>query len=564
MTPRRLIVEELESRLAPATLVSPKLVTYRDTDGDRVAVRLSKPLLTAANVDTVFQFNQGQVNGNNSTGQQLQAIDLTGLAAGGVTLTIQATRTPQGGNGRAAVGFINADGLDLFDVTVDGDLGRIVVGDNDASTRGIRRLHVASLGASGLSTQASGGTLESVITGKMASLTIDGSIVGARIRTEGGTHPNMGTVHIGGSIKGGSTTESGELACLGHLTNLYIGGSIIGGTGINSGQVVAGSIGTGLIKGNIVGGSANFSGQVFCNAIGNLQLDGSIQGGSAYASGQLFADQHITNLLVKGSIIGGTAPRTGGIYVNQGELTQCVIKGKIQGGDLSGATSINNTGYVQALQIGDLTVKGSVIAGNDTGGGNLVFSGAILAGFDIHKLRVGGSLVGNTTHAVTIAAAGAFDPTPTTDYAIGAISIQGRVENAQILAGWLANSPALTTPDPVAVNPDAQIGSIVVGKRWIASNLVAGITPGTDALFGTADDQVISSSGDQAAIHSRIDQLWIKGQVLGTAATDDHFGIVAQGIVHFKLGNVVQGLQPAPVKDVRELAATGDVTLREV
>lgn len=43
-------VEVLESRLAPATLISPTTLTYRDVDGNNVTVHLSKPLLTSATI----------------------------------------------------------------------------------------------------------------------------------------------------------------------------------------------------------------------------------------------------------------------------------------------------------------------------------------------------------------------------------------------------------------------------------------------------------------------------------------------------------------------------------
>jgi hypothetical protein len=39
----RIEVEQLETRLAPATLVNHNTVTYRDVDGDSVTVSISKP-----------------------------------------------------------------------------------------------------------------------------------------------------------------------------------------------------------------------------------------------------------------------------------------------------------------------------------------------------------------------------------------------------------------------------------------------------------------------------------------------------------------------------------------
>src|SRR5262245_35289460 len=69
-------LEPLETRLAPATLVSPFKLTYQDKDGDNVAVIFSKPILNAGNVNSILTFDSGLVNGSNLTKQQLQRIDL--------------------------------------------------------------------------------------------------------------------------------------------------------------------------------------------------------------------------------------------------------------------------------------------------------------------------------------------------------------------------------------------------------------------------------------------------------------------------------------------------------
>ncbi len=71
-------VETLESRVLLATLVSANKLTYQDADGDDVEVAFSKPILTPANVNTIFTFNSGTVNGSNATKQQLLKINLVG------------------------------------------------------------------------------------------------------------------------------------------------------------------------------------------------------------------------------------------------------------------------------------------------------------------------------------------------------------------------------------------------------------------------------------------------------------------------------------------------------
>ena len=77
----RLQVEQLETRLVPATWVSPTTVTYTDVDGDRVTVVSSKPLFQAEHLDSLFTFNPPFATGP----QQLQVLRLTlfaGAASG--------------------------------------------------------------------------------------------------------------------------------------------------------------------------------------------------------------------------------------------------------------------------------------------------------------------------------------------------------------------------------------------------------------------------------------------------------------------------------------------------
>src|SRR5262245_35938780 len=71
-------LEPLESRYAPASMVSSTKLSYRDADGDSVAVTFSKPILNAGNVNDVFQFDVGDAKSGNAAPQQLQKIILKG------------------------------------------------------------------------------------------------------------------------------------------------------------------------------------------------------------------------------------------------------------------------------------------------------------------------------------------------------------------------------------------------------------------------------------------------------------------------------------------------------
>ena len=65
---------------------------------------------------------------------------LVGTLNSRAPVTITARRGPIGGDGLIAVGFIDAGGIDLGKVVVDGDLGRIEAGDTTDPTRGLKSL----------------------------------------------------------------------------------------------------------------------------------------------------------------------------------------------------------------------------------------------------------------------------------------------------------------------------------------------------------------------------------------------------------------------------------------
>src|SRR5262245_7823611 len=68
--PTILSLEHLESRYAPATLLSPTKISYQDADGDSVTVTFSKPILNAGNVNAIFTFDKGDAKSGNAAMQQ--------------------------------------------------------------------------------------------------------------------------------------------------------------------------------------------------------------------------------------------------------------------------------------------------------------------------------------------------------------------------------------------------------------------------------------------------------------------------------------------------------------
>jgi hypothetical protein len=413
-------LQTLETRETPATLVSPTTVTYQDTDGDDVTVRFSKPVLTAANVNTVFQFNQGTVIGSNGVEQQLWEIDLAGLggAAKGTAVSVLAARSPiHGGNGMANVGHIDATGIDLGAVVVDGDLGQINAGDVTTTTRGVASLTVQSMGRFGANTQAPGGDLASSIKGAIDRIAVKSDFNGARIDTSGGLDGRVGTIAIGGSIIGGALPSSGLFNVTGDIGSVTVKGNIIGGTSANSGVIYCeGKLGSLTVGGSVIGGTGDQAGTILSqNGFGTVKIAGDLIGngwvsGTVYAFG---AGKTIGSVTIGGSVIGGTKEFSGTIYSN-GSIGPVTVRGDLRGGFGSNSGLIDTVnGNLGPIVIGRSVIGGSgqdsaqirsphkiasVLIGGSLQGGLGIKSGRLESGGDMGSVTVRGSILGGDDH----------------------------------------------------------------------------------------------------------------------------------------------------------------------
>jgi hypothetical protein len=166
----------------------------------------------------------------------------------------------------------------------------------------------------------------------------------------------------------------------------------------------------------------------------------------------------------------------------------------------------------------------------------------VRASDSIGPIIVKGSLLGNSTNAVFITARGQVHPTTTTDVAVASLTVGGSVRFTNIYLGY--------SPDALGQNADAQIGSVIVAHDWVASNLIAGIDPGPDAMFGDADDTKLAGNfgagpvKDDPNIISQIGSITIGGQVLGDAGTNNTYGFGAEKIGTVTIDGMVVPLKP--------------------
>jgi hypothetical protein len=357
----------------------------------------------------------------------------------------------------------------------------------------------------------------------------------------------------------------------GKIGSVAIGGSVAGGTAQFSGGIHAfRSIGTVAIGGSVLGGSGQSSGEIFSGRdIGTIEIGGDLNGGSGDGSGLIQPLGMLKKIVIHGSLIGGSNPGgtvTGSGGIVGGSIGTLKIDGNVRGASVSDSDSAEQSAYIASKgRIAHVIVGGSIITGTDnsTSGPGLVNNATIRARDDIGSLFVGGDVTGNDTQRVLITARGQAMPTATTDLAIGKITINGNIEQAEILAGF---DFSLMSGTPDAANGNAQIGAVKVGGDWIASSISAGVDSNGNG-FGNANDSVIDMPSGAAtdAIVAKIASITIGGTVTGTASSGDHFGFVAQQIGAFTAGGFTAPLTSATDAPIDFSFGTGhDVTLREI
>jgi hypothetical protein len=390
----------------------------------------------------------------------------------------------------------------------------------------------------------------SIVGHAVGTVVIHGDLAGGAGNASGAilTETTMGNVTIGGSLFGNAAAGSGSIAIIitadhpvGRIGNVTIGGSVSAIGGIASGGIygagVAGEhLGAVKIGGDWHAESGNISGQISVPDVASITLEGSLFGGNFHdhagywhgdkvgaiviggdlvggkfnSSGALDYTSS-TSVRIEGSILGGTADFAGSV---RGKAGSIVVGHDIRGGDITTETALYN-GSIVGASVSSITIGGSLIAGHDNGSGSLSYSGGIVVDA-LGSLVIKGSVVGNPTHAASIAGA----------TSIKSIHVAGRVEFGLVnlyLRG-------------------AQLGTLTVGGDWIASDVSVGL--GYHTSFGNGTEVVSPLPGGNPSVVSTIASIVIGGQVLGTANPSLTFGFGAEEIGAFRVNGFAFPLKP--------------------
>lgn len=549
--------ERLEQRLPLASF------NFTDVDGDLVTVRTSKG--TDQDLASALQVS---VTG------QLQLVDFTSnpIVFAGTSLSITAQRTAAG-DGLVAVGQVFASALDIGSVSIRGDLGGIIAGDANVSTRGVAALAVESLGRFGVSTGSP--SLISQVTGGIGTLAVKRDVIDADFRVLSG---GIASVSIGGSLVGGKAEQSGAISASESIGPITVRGSILGGVGKNSGRIAssAGSLGAVTISGSVVGGTGEASGSLATGTgkgLASLTIRRDLVGGQGLGSGSIQVATDAKSVVVGGSVI-GAAEQSGRVVVD-GKLDTLQVRRDVKGGDgqdsgvvfarqlgrgrvggsLIGAGTFS--GVIVGARFGSLVVGGSVLGGGPGSGGiraqlsigSVVINGSVVGGSgpgsgvvgsefqSITKVAVRGSLSGGAgVFSGAIAAQTVTTVSVGGDIVGGGGERSGRVFGAALqsltVAGSLRGGSGLSSG---SVGSDGNVGTVRIGKSVFgAGGRLSGsvIANGSISRLQVGGDVIAGSGRGSAALggDGTLVSLAVAGSVVGqTDAPVQIFGAATGG-----------------------------------
>ena len=445
-------IEPLEGRIAPAAVV-----TFTDIDGDSVTVTSSKG--TKAQLEAALTLTPEGVGRFSLT-----LVDLTTNSAvfSGASLSVVAKRGPDGGDGFANVRRVDATGMDIASVKIDGALRELDAG-GGLATSVLKNITV----------HATSGPTIWTLNCSVGALNVRQDLAQSEINISGSS---IGAINIGGSLIGSSAVETGHIAAdSAKVKSIKILGNVEGGDGDRSGWISAAEIGSLSIGGSLRGGVGVDSAQITAGIFGKIRIGGSIAGGNGEESALIRSQGNIGSILVGGDLQGGLGLRSGCILANAEPLNQkigsIVIRGSIIGAGVESAT-------INGDEIGWLDVRGRV---DGTGE-----SSARIFAIHVKTLRIGSDLRGVGTASGTILVDGV-------GAGVGTLSIGGSVLGLNSDAGRIdVDGPVGTVTLKGSVVGTAQ-GSGVIRAETIGSLKISGSVVGGDSSSGSIGANAIKT-----------------------------------------------------------------------
>ena len=518
-------IEPLEPRIAPATIsIVGKTATWTDFDGDQVTMKW-----TSADAPTFTTMDQ-------DAGLLVSRISLEAAKHDGASFTVKVKAAGTFGDGRVELGH-----LDAVDVSLKSWVGpKAAISEVDlgkVQQAGIGTLSMGGLGQTHHSffTGAMGNG-NSFIRGGVKTLKINGDLSNGTMTMQPGTGQQVGSFTITGSIRGdiaGGGAVDGAVDFFGgggSGGSVFIGGSIENGRLSISGLQMK----TVTIAGDVVGATAfpSSNGAVYVSA-DKLTVLGSVLGGQVQVAA---GTNPIQSVLIGGSIVARDGVQESGTLYIHGSAKNVTVKGSLRGAEFAtfvdGASSFDPISGAGAVlvdgNVGTLNIGGNIHSGK-IANGNLGVNGGIQVKGNIGTIAIKGSVIGNDRMPVYILAGGS-GAGATTDYnGIGKLSIKGDVIHAFIAAGTRLANDSSGSALILANNPDAGIGSVLIGKNFNTSNIFAGVLDGGSPGVNPINMGDTLAVGDPV-LTAKLGPVVIKGHLLSDRDSAYYAGFTADVI----------------------------------
>ena len=372
--------------------------------------------------------------------------------------------------------------------------------------------------------------------GKIASLAIGGSLTGGSVGDSGEviSHGDFGAITIGHDLQGGGGAQSGRIQSeVGKIASVSIGGSLLGGSASNAGEILShGDLGSVKITHDLTGGSMSNAGRIGVEVgkLGGISIGGSLIGGAGADSAEVTANGDVGVVSIAHDFRGGSGPDSGFVRSAAGAIASVTIGGSIVGG------SGNGSGLIQtALDLGPVKI------GRDLQGGSGAVSGFVSSGGKLASISVGGSIVGASNSGANLNSGEIFAQSDIGPVFIGHdLRGGGGAESGSIkaLSGKIAG---------------VKIGGSVVGGSAGSSGFIQGhgdvgvVTIGRDVQGGSGQDTgaIESATGKLAGVT-------LAGSLRGGSGQDS--------------GTIVSAGDLGPIKIGRDFtggSVTGSATLDE-
>ncbi len=512
-------IEPLEPRIAPATIsIVGKSATWTDHDGDLVTMKW-----TSTDAPTFTTMDKG-------AGLLVSRIFLEAAKHEGASFTVTVKAGGAFGDGRVELGHLDGSGVALKSwsgakaAIAEVDLGKAFnqVGIGTFISGGIGQTKSSAF-------TGSMGNGQSRIAGTTSLVKINGDIGygGLFFQGDGMAH---GSITITGSLRGdlaGGDGFDGRVGIFGGGKSVTVGGSITN-TAIQ--QQSGGSFKTVTIAGDIVSTIGNFADGSYAS-VQKLTIGGSIIGASFGA-----ADGALKSAFVGGSLVAREDVQLSGtlnVVSLQVPVKNITVKGGVYGSEFMDWKGTGGANYAAGAvtvsgDVRTITVGGSIHGGRIANSDPAVNGGIHVTG-NIGTLNIGGGVYGYDNDPVFILAGG-HAPAAGNFNAIGKLSIKGDAIHAYIAAGTKlvdnSNGSPLTF---VTFNDDASIGSILVGKNFVNSNVFAGVDDGGSLGVNPINIADTLAVGDPA-LTAKLGPVVIKGHLLSERDSTYYAGFTADVI----------------------------------